>query len=69
MRLTIKDIIKETGYCADTIRKYADSGKIPHGRTEGGWRVFSEKSIEAARELAGMSKLTSSGDDASSRKK
>lgn len=56
MRLTVADIVKETGFCAETIRKYADSGKIPYRRAESGWRIFNEESIEAARKLAGIQK-------------
>jgi DNA-binding transcriptional MerR regulator len=55
MRLTITDMVKETGLCPDTIRKYADSGKIPSIRDANSWRIFNEKSLEVAKGLAGIS--------------
>ena len=54
MRLTITDMIKATGLSPATIRKYADGGKIPHSRDANNWRIFNVKSIEAAKELAGI---------------
>ena len=53
-RLTISDMVRETGLCESTLRKYADCGKIPHSRDANHWRVFTEASIEAARQLAGI---------------
>jgi hypothetical protein len=54
MRLTIGSLVKATGLCEATIRKYTDEGKIPHQRAESGWRIFTEESIERAKKLAGI---------------
>ena len=56
MRLTITALVKATGLCSDTLRKYADTGQILHIRDANNWRIFSEQSIEAARQLAGLNK-------------
>lgn len=56
MRLTIGALVKATGLCEATIRKYTDEGKIPHQRAESGWRIFTEESIERAKRLAGIDK-------------
>ena len=58
-RLTISDMVRETGLCESTLRKYADCGKIPHSRDANQWRVFNEASIEAARQIAGISNQNS----------
>lgn len=54
MRFTVKDVSKQSGFCPDTIRKHANEGRIPCTRDINGWRVFTEKSIKIARELAGI---------------
>jgi len=59
MRLTLTDLIKETGLSPATIRKYADCGEIPHLRDANNWRIFNEESIEAARQVAGISNKNS----------
>ncbi len=56
MRYTVKDIAKESGFSKDTIRKHADEGRIPCARERNQWRIFNEKSIETAKELAGIQK-------------
>jgi DNA-binding transcriptional MerR regulator len=56
MRYTVKDIAKESGFSKDTIRKHADAGLIPYKRDMNQWRIFNERSIEAAKELAGIQK-------------
>ena len=53
-RFTVTDLVRESGLCPDTIRKYADAGKIPARRDANNWRVFNESSIQVARELAGV---------------
>lgn len=62
MRLTITALVKATGLCSDTLRKYADAGQIPHIRDANNWRIFSEQSIEAARQLAGLNKAEPASD-------
>lgn len=54
MRLTVTDIVRESGLCPDTVRKYADKGRIPNQRDANGWRIFTEESINVARKLAGL---------------
>ena len=55
-RFTITDLVRESGLCAATLRKYSDSGKIPVSRDANNWRVFTEESIEMAKEIAGVAK-------------
>jgi len=63
-RLTIGALVKATGLCEATIRKYTDEGKIPHQRAESGWRIFDENSIKKAQMLAGIrSAPTPTSDD------
>jgi len=57
MRLTIGALVKATGLCESTIRKYTDNGMIPHQRAESGWRIFTEESVKKAKELAGIEGL------------
>jgi len=54
MRFTVKDVSKQSGLCPDTIRKHANQGRLPCTRDINGWRIFTEKSIQIARELAGI---------------
>lgn len=54
MRYTVKDIAKESGFSKDTIRKHADARRIPCTRDVNQWRIFNEKSIEIAKNLAGI---------------
>ena len=54
MRLKLMHMVKATGLCPQTIRKYADAGYIPVTRDVNGWRIFDENSIEVARQLAGI---------------
>lgn len=56
MRFTVKDIAKQCGLCPDTVRKHADEGRIPYRRDVNGWRIFTEESIDRARQLAGIPK-------------
>jgi DNA-binding transcriptional MerR regulator len=53
-RFTVTDLVRESGLCPDTIRKYADTGKIPVKRDANNWRVFNKGSSEAAKKLAGV---------------
>ena len=53
MRLTVKDVARQSGLCVTTVRKHADSGRIPYRRDLNGWRVFNEQSIDIAKILAG----------------
>ena len=54
MRLTVSDVSKASGFCLDTIKKFADSGVLPHRRDINNWRVFSPEALEIAKELAGV---------------
>ncbi len=53
-RFTVTDLVRESGLSSATVRKYADSGKIPVQRDTNGWRIFDERSIDVARGLAGV---------------
>lgn len=55
MRLTISHIMRESGFCRDTVKKLANSGVLPHQRDVNNWRVFAPEAIEIAKELAGIS--------------
>ena len=54
MRLTISHIMRESGFCRDTVKKLANSGVLPHQRDVNNWRVFAPEAIEIAKELAGI---------------
>ncbi len=54
MRLTISDVVKASGFCRDTIKKFADSGVLPNQRDVNNWRVFAPEALEIAKELAGI---------------
>lgn len=54
MRLTISHIMRESGFCRDTVKKLANSGVLPHRRDVNGWRVFAPEAIEIAKKLAGL---------------
>ena len=62
MRLTIKDISEASGFCRDTVRKYADTGAIPFQKDVNGWRIFDERSVEIAKKLAGTRQDSTTGD-------
>jgi DNA-binding transcriptional MerR regulator len=51
-RFFAKDVAKQCGLNAITIRRLADAGKIPSGVDYNGWRVFNERSVEIAKRLA-----------------
>lgn len=59
MRLTVTDIVRESGLCPDTVRKYADRGRIPNKRDANGWRIFNEDSVNIAKALAGLTNKVS----------
>jgi excisionase family DNA binding protein len=43
----VADAARITGWSPDTIRRAADSGKLPHKRTPGGQRRFLRSDVEA----------------------
>ena len=51
-RFFAKDVARQSGLNAVTIRRLADEGKIPSGIDYNGWRVFNEESVKIAKHLA-----------------
>lgn len=54
MRLMMKDLVEESVFCRETVKRLADSGVLPHRRDMNGWRVFAPEAIEIAKNLAGV---------------
>jgi excisionase family DNA binding protein len=52
--LTLTEAAAELGVSTQTLRRWADAGRIPVLRTLGGRRRFRPKDIEAARQQIGF---------------
>jgi DNA-binding transcriptional MerR regulator len=50
-RFFAKDVAKQCGLNAVTVRRLADAGKIPSSMDYNGWRVFTKQSVEVAKQL------------------
>jgi len=47
--MTVSEVARELDIAAETVREWADSGKLPMRRTAGGIRVFERADIERVR--------------------
>ena len=47
--MTVSEVARELDIAAETVREWADSGKLPMRRTAGGIRVFERAAIERVR--------------------
>ena len=58
--LTVKEAARRLGVAENTLRSWADKGRIPFARTPGNYRVFDPEVIERIRaemEASAMGKL------------
>ena len=47
--LSVSEVARELGISVDTVRTYADCGKLPVQRTGSGARIFTRKAIDRAK--------------------
>jgi len=57
-RLTIKDLMKASGYSRDTVMKLANEGILPCERDANNWRIFPIEAIDIIKEYAGIKNKT-----------
>lgn len=56
--MTVHEAAASLGVSTKTIRRWSDAGKLPHGRTPTGYRVFDVAVIEElARQMLGRSDM------------
>ena len=45
--LSVQDVADQLGVARDTVRDWADAGKLACIRTPGGWRRFAQSDVDA----------------------
>ncbi|KKN62410.1 hypothetical protein LCGC14_0512070 [marine sediment metagenome] len=53
-RITVKDLIRVSGFSRDTIVKLATKGSLPFSRDCNNWRIFKPECINIIQKLAGI---------------
>lgn len=53
-RITVKDLMRISGFSRDTIMKLASQGKLPHQRDMNNWRIFEPECLEIVKKYGGV---------------